>query len=381
MLCQKEKDKKKVQLGKYNLIRKKIGKGSFSKIYKALDKNDKEVAVKIIKKKNVKNEKLIQREISVLQSLKHINIISLLDVFTTNHNYYLIFEFCEYGDLKNYIYKENPILDEQDILFIMKQIKNGLEYLYNENIIHRDLKPQNILVTDNLIIKISDFGFAKIYTEGSLTQTICGSPLYMAPEILTYKQYTELADLWSVGVILYEIMFKEVPVSGSNLYTLVKNINQYQFKITKKQKIKYSANIINLLERLLIKNPKKRIDWKSFFNHQWFYKSNEIDFKKELNEDLMFVMDEDTNVNNDSDDDNYSVIMSSKNSVMINNNYLDSYLSIDDEEDDNNNGNFIIVKKKNISTIPRSMPKNRFTDMLDSLRSSLSNFFTSPNSI
>ena len=78
---------------------------------------------------------------------------------------------------KNYIYKENPILEEQDILFIMKQIKNGLEYLYNENIIHRDLKPQNILVTDNLIIKISDFGFAKIYTEGSLTQTICGKSI------------------------------------------------------------------------------------------------------------------------------------------------------------------------------------------------------------
>ena len=156
--------------------------------------------------------------------MKHTNIISLLDVFTTNHNYYLIFEFCGYGDLKNYIYNENPILNEFEILQIMKQIKNGLQYLYKENIIHRDLKPQNILVTKNLIIKISDFGFAKIYTEGSLTQTICGSPLYMAPEILTYKQYTELADLWSVGVILYEIMFKEVPITGSNLYSLVKNI-------------------------------------------------------------------------------------------------------------------------------------------------------------
>ena len=88
-------EKKDVRLGKYKLIRKKIGKGSFSKIYKAVDIHKTEVAVKIIKKKNIKNEKLIQREISVLQSLSHENIISLLDVFTTNSNYYLIFEYCK----------------------------------------------------------------------------------------------------------------------------------------------------------------------------------------------------------------------------------------------------------------------------------------------
>ncbi len=379
MLC----NKKNIQLGKYKLIRKKIGKGSFSKIYKAVDKNETEVAVKIIKKKNIKNEKLIQREISVLQSLHHQNVISLLDVFTTNNNYYLVFEYCENGDLKNYIYNENPTMNEIQILHIMKQIKNGLEYLYKQNIIHRDLKPQNILVTTNLIIKISDFGFAKIYKEGSLTQTVCGSPLYMAPEILTYKQYTELADLWSVGVILYEILFKEVPVNGSNLYSLVKNIDKYTFTITKLQKTMYSSNVLNLLEKLLKKNPKKRINWNHFFNHNWFHdkiecKNNENsdDIKNiEKDDDLMFVMDE------DADNENYSIIMSSNNNVSINNNYLDSYLSVDNEDDHNENENFIIVKKKNISTIPRSMPKNRFTDMIDSLRSSLSAFFTSPNSI
>ena len=375
-------EKKDVRLGKYKLIRKKIGKGSFSKIYKAVDIHKTEVAVKIIKKKNIKNEKLIQREISVLQSLSHENIISLLDVFTTNSNYYLIFEYCKNGDLKNYIYNENLNMCESQILNIMKQIKNGLEYLYKQNIIHRDLKPQNILVTSSLIIKISDFGFAKIYKEGSLTQTVCGSPLYMAPEILTYKQYTELADLWSVGVILYEMLFKTVPVSGSNLYSLVKNIDKYKFSITIKQQSMYSQLVLNLLNNLLKKNPKKRICWKQFFNHKWFQnemkdvnEKNEVDYI-DKEEDLMFLMDEDTC------NQNYSVTMSSKN-VSINNNYLDSYLSVDDEDEnnDNDNENFIIVKKKNISTIPRSMPKNRFTDMIDSLRSSLSNFFTSPNSI
>ena len=85
----------------------------------------------------------------------------------------------------------------------MKQIRNGLNELYKNNIIHRDLKPQNILVYEGEILKISDFGFAKSYNpDNNLENTMCGSPLYMAPEILQYKSYTDKADLWSVGIII-----------------------------------------------------------------------------------------------------------------------------------------------------------------------------------
>ena len=90
--------------------------------------------------------------------------------------------------------------------------------LHTNNIIHRDLKPQNILVTVDDTLKISDFGFAKSYNpDADLQQTMCGSPLYMAPEILEQKRYTDVVDLWSIGVIMYELYFNEVPVKGKNI--------------------------------------------------------------------------------------------------------------------------------------------------------------------
>ena len=119
-------------IGNYKVIKNSIGQGSYSKIYKAYNQNEEIVAIKIIKKKNIKNEKLIKREISVLQSLKHKNIIRLQDVFTTNNRYYLIFDYCEYGDLKNYIYNMDSLLNETDVLYLMKQIKDGLQYLFTK---------------------------------------------------------------------------------------------------------------------------------------------------------------------------------------------------------------------------------------------------------
>ena len=372
-------------LGDYIIYRNKIGKGSFSKIYRGVLSNNKskEIAVKMIKKKNIKNEQLIQREIKVLQSLKHENIIQLLDVIITNNRYHLILNYCKFGDLKNYMYHEHPDMSEYDIQYLMKQLKSGLQYLYENKIIHRDLKPQNILVTCEKIIKISDFGFAKIYKDNTMTQTICGSPLYMAPEILNYKQYTILADLWSVGVILYEMMFKKTPVKGANLYELVSNIKRYnQNKDTLLTNNKhYSIILQNLVKKLLEKEPKKRITWELFFRNEWFEKncfiSEEINkINQKESEDFMFLMDEDTESCNSSKNlsENKSILYNKN--LEISENYLDTQLSLSDKND----SNYLMVSKKHISTIPRSMPKNRFTNMIESLGNSLSLLF-SPNSI
>ena len=372
-------------LGDYIIYRNKIGKGSFSKIYRGVLSNNKskEIAVKMIKKKNIKNEQLIQREIKVLQSLKHENIIQLLDVIITNNRYHLILNYCKFGDLKNYMYHEHPDMSEYDIQYLMKQLKSGLQYLYENKIIHRDLKPQNILVTCEKIIKISDFGFAKIYKDDTMTQTICGSPLYMAPEILNYKQYTILADLWSVGVILYEMMFKKTPVKGANLYELVSNIkryNQNKDKLLTNNK-HYSIILQNLVKKLLEKEPKKRITWELFFRNEWFEKNCFVSEKKNKinqkeSEDFMFLMDEDTESCNSSKNlsENKSILYNKN--LEISENYLDTQLSLSDKND----SNYLMVSKKHISTIPRSMPKNRFTNMIESLGNSLSLLF-SPNSI
>ncbi len=363
--------KSEFTIGSYKIFRNKIGKGTFSKIYKGISLlNKKEIAIKIIKKKNIKNEQLIQREIKVLQTLHHENIIKLVDVLTTTNRYYLIFNYCKYGDLKNYIYNEKPNLSEKEIQNLMIQLKNGLEYLYIHKIIHRDLKPQNILINENNILKISDFGFAKIYKNNNMSQTLCGSPLYMAPEILNYQKYTDLADLWSVGVILYEILFKETPIKGGNLYKLVQNIKKYN---SQKDYIlnhnEYTISVIDLVQKLLEKNPKQRLSWKSFLNHKWF---NQQDFTKTDNdyEEFIFLMDEDNE--NKSNECIYN-----SNRLNISDNYMDTCLSLSEKND----STFLIVSKKNISTIPRSMPKNRFTNLIASVSNSLSLLFISPNSI
>jgi serine/threonine-protein kinase ULK/ATG1 len=222
-------DYKTVTLGNYKIKRKAIGKGSFSKIYigTSISTGD-EIAVKIIKKRNVKNENNILREIKIMSMIKHENILCLLDVLVSNNKYYLIMEYCNMGDLKEYM--RNRELNEPELLYYMEQIRNGIWELHKNNIIHRDLKPQNILVTHNDQLKISDFGFAKSYDpDVDLQQTMCGSPLYMAPEILEQKKYTDTADLWSIGVIMYELYYNEVPVKGKNIVDLIKNIRKFQY--------------------------------------------------------------------------------------------------------------------------------------------------------
>jgi len=382
-------------IGNYRIYKKSIGKGSFSKIYKGIDKDNNDIAVKIIKKKSI-DEKLILREISLLKKVNHINIVKLIDVYVSKNKYYIILEYCHYGDLKKFTKRE--FLVEGEVLNFMTQIKNGLEYLYNNNIIHRDLKPQNILVTYEKILKISDFGFAKYHTE-NLSQTICGSPLYMAPEILTYKKYTDSADLWSVGVIMYELFFNKTPVNGKNIYNLVKNIKKYKFDVDNNDKISDLA--LKLLYGLLKKDPNERISWKQFFVHPWF--SSKVKVKvKDYDNDLMFSMDVegdnskiyDSKDDDDDDDDdskndsknvnsdkNYSVLYS-YNNINVDDGYLNiESSSLIESLDDN----YVVISSspaKYTQTIPKSFPKTNykgFKNIIDSLRSSIS-FIFSPRS-
>ena len=260
---------KTVTLGNYKIQKKSIGKGSFSKIYVGTSiSTGEQIAVKIIKKNNVKNENTILREIKIMSMIKHHNVLCLLDVLVSNNKYYLIMEYCDIGDLKEYM--KHRDLNEIDLKYYVKQIRDGMWELHTNNIIHRDLKPQNILVTTDDILKISDFGFAKSYNpDAELQQTMCGSPLYMAPEILEQKRYTDKVDLWSIGVIMYELYFNEVPVKGKNIVDLIKNVRRFKFKIPNTNK-KCSSNCLDLMKMLLKTNPNDRCSWEDFYSHNWF---------------------------------------------------------------------------------------------------------------
>lgn len=280
-------------LGNYEIFRKSIGKGSFSKIYLGTClKTNRQVAIKIIKKRNIKNENTVLREIQMMKMIHHKNIIKLIDVLSSNNKYYLILEYCSNGDLKHYT--KNIDITEKKLHTFMIQIRDGLYELYINNIIHRDLKPHNILVTHDNMLKISDFGFAKSYKpDNNLKQTMCGSPIYMAPEILQGKSYNINADLWSFGVIMYELYYGKVPINGYDIGNLINNVRKFEY-VPGNKPISYDGE--DLLRNLLKKDPSERISWNKFIKHPWF-KSK---FENNIDESVNTTYINDNNDNNES---------------------------------------------------------------------------------
>ena len=254
----------------YVVNRKLIGKGSFSTIYKAFNtNNNNEYAIKeiIIDKKSIKST--VKREFIVLKKLNHPNIVKLHDLIvdTNYNNIYFVFDYFKNGDLAKFL--DNKPLKEKYCKKYSKQLADGLQYLIKNDILHRDLKPQNILLTDDYNIKIADFGFARKVDKDMLLNTLCGSPMYMAPEIINKQDYSIKSDLWSVGIIIYQMIYGRVPYEVNNFVQLIKKINS--------EPINYSVNGIepssqckHLIQNLLQIDVSKRLSWDDFFFNPWF---------------------------------------------------------------------------------------------------------------
>jgi len=259
-------------IGKYKVFKKRIGRGAFSIVYKGIDTNTNKVfAIKEINLDSLsKNKENIKRETKLMRNLKHSNIITLHDVILDKayHNIYLILDYYEKGDLMSYL--GNKPLKEMYAKKYLRQISDGLKYLLDNNIMHRDIKPQNILITDTNDLVITDFGFARYIDTSNdiMIQTLCGTPMYMAPEIMKYKKYDIKSDLWSVGIILYQMLFGCTPFKAKNFIDLIGKIENSEIKIPDEFKI--SCLCRDLLKGLLKKNPKERITWEEFFEHEWF---------------------------------------------------------------------------------------------------------------
>ena len=272
------------QIGNYEVFKKRIGKGAFSSIYKAYNKYSKElVAVKEISLETLnKYEKSIKNETDIMKKLNHPYIVKLYDTIIdeSTDNVYLIMEYMGRGDFSKYL-NRRP-LKEKYALKYLKQIAQAMKYLLDNNIIHRDLKPQNILISDTGNIKLTDFGFARYFDKDIMIQTICGSPLYMAPEIIKNKKYDYKSDLWSIGVIFYEMLMGEPPFKAKNIYQLIRQIENDKIDIPQKFKISSSCKI--LLLSLLEKNPEKRITWDEFFCHNLLKEKDPFEEENKLME-------------------------------------------------------------------------------------------------
>ncbi len=284
-------------IGNYFVDKKKIGVGSFATIYHGIEKTlGKEVAVKRLHVKDINDIKKlspnVNTEIEIMKELKHPNIIRMFDIIyeTDYDNINIIMEYAPLGTLAD-LKKTKSVVGEIYSKFYMRQIAAGLKYLLSKNIMHRDLKPQNILVFHGDIVKLADFGLAKNFQDEQKFKTLCGSPIYMAPEILIpnvsldkdkkQRSYTIKSDLWSLGVILFELVTGKFPINAKTLYHLPQQIKEFQLIFPIESILTNPCR--DLITRLLIKDPKNRLEWDNFFNHVWFNTDEITELKNEEN--------------------------------------------------------------------------------------------------
>ena len=265
---------KKIDKYHYNL-HDIIGQGSFATVYLGKDTELDELrAIKVLNTSSLQKDKdealkiSILNEIKILKSLENPNVIKCHDVLSTPNNTYLIMDYCDGGDLKSYL-KKHMRLSEDNALKILKQILNGYKELFKNGVIHRDLKTDNILIKNDVFM-LGDFGFAKILNnfEKDVLKSLVGTPLYMSPQILKQEDYTSKSDIWSIGIIYYELLFGKTPWESISDTDLVKKIMS--------GKVEFPAGIIisalskKFIEGCLKFDENERLSWGEVYSHELF---------------------------------------------------------------------------------------------------------------
>ena len=256
-----------------------IGKGTFSTVKLGIDRiTGEKVAIKILNKQKILNQndvERVEREIKILKNIDHINLIKINKIKEDSENFYMIMEYCEIGELFNYIVKKS-LLNENESAYYYFQLINGLEYIHSKNIVHRDLKPENLLINNKKILKIIDFGLSNFIKKDEFLSTPCGSPCYASPEMIGGKKYDgNLIDIWSSGIILYAMLCGYLPFEGQNNEILFQNIVKCEVNYPKY----LSIIAVDLLKKILVPNPENRISIREIKKHPFYMKGKEI-FKK-----------------------------------------------------------------------------------------------------
>eukprot|EP00828_Plagiopyla_frontata_P030480 TRINITY_DN3969_c0_g1_i5.p1 TRINITY_DN3969_c0_g1~~TRINITY_DN3969_c0_g1_i5.p1 ORF type:complete len:580 (-),score=90.97 TRINITY_DN3969_c0_g1_i5:66-1805(-) len=254
--------------------------------------------------KTIHNKKNLYNEISVMRqliNLKNANVINLQEVIQSNKHYYIIMEYCKDGDLEKHL-ERNPETSEQEAIEILQQLMNGFKALHEISVVHRDIKPQNIFINRG-VFKLGDFGFSRQSTnEGKIqvSHQMYGTPAFMAPELMSYNisAYNSKVDIWSLGVLMFYIMFRKYPFDMTQSKKLIQifmfkvdgghqNLNFSpafsQFTKFLEEKIKekrISSEFSDLLQKMLSLNPLERISFVDLYQHKIFTKEEVFDASK-----------------------------------------------------------------------------------------------------
>ena len=335
-----EGEKQFLGLKKVNnfILFKELGRGAFGEVYLSTDDNlDELTAVKVINRKKLsplqKNKLLIQLE--VLSKLNHKNVTRILDKQKTSNNFYIEMEYSNgpnlYEYVKHYKKKYGKCLNEETVQKLVKQIASGLEYLHKNKIIHRDIKLENLIINfddisnkskklteediyqkkiiyssnpskysevgdllqENITVKICDFGFSRQVDENHQASTVLGTPITTAPDVLFLEMgqghYGTEADMWSLGICVYELLIGNVPFLKNSVKKIKEDILKGVFDYPKNVDISFES--ISFINALLQYDPKKRLSWDHFWKHPFLNKDAK-DFhplKLTLNLDQKFV--------------------------------------------------------------------------------------------
>ena len=271
----KEDSNKKDKLSKYE-IGQELGKGAYAKVKLAINKITKEkFAIKIYEKEKLNSnskKSCVFKEIQILRKLNHKNIAKLIEVISTEKQILIVQELIEGISLREYynneIRNQKGISIHKESIFkkIFYQIFSAMDYIHKKNIAHRDIKLENILLKSNYEIKIIDFGFGMLNPEKKLQKFFCGTPNYMPPEIAEKKPYVgQLADMWSLGILVYKIFCADFPFKGKDEKELYKSIKSGKFSYAKYTP-EYAKKIIG---SLIVLDPNKRISCEDVLKSDW----------------------------------------------------------------------------------------------------------------
>ena len=256
-------------------ISKELGAGSFGHVYLVTHKKTKaNYAIKAIDKRNKSNieeKPYFRREVEVMYKIHHPNVVKLYGHFEDNNYCYFIMEYIPKGNVFGLIPQDKKKrVSTQLVASLIKDVISAVHFLHNMNppIIHRDIKPENVLLTDTLAAKLTDFGWSNYIQEDEKRTTVCGTPIYLAPEIIKEKGHDEKVDIWCIGVLLFELATGSVPFPGNDIETLENNILKLKIQWPKD----INLDIKNLIMKILKLDPKARISLSDMMQHHFITK-------------------------------------------------------------------------------------------------------------
>ena len=256
------------------VLEAKIGQGQFGEVFRAKHLDSGELfAVKVLNKALYKDNKLMRRQLKletqIMNQVSHPNLMRLHKSFETARNYYLVLDYCREGDLQQFMAtRKVRHFSEREAIYILSQIRDGFGRLRSMHVMHRDLKLENIFVHGPRVV-LGDFGAAKVVKE--MTSTTVGTPLNMAPEVLQGSDYDHKSDLWSIGVLFYQLVVGKPPFFAFSIGELRAKILKHSGQNLRfRDKTHLCPRVKDFLRAVLEPDPLRRMTWDRFVAHPIF---------------------------------------------------------------------------------------------------------------